>query len=255
MARTVELLLLESVENQGIVGDVIKARLGYARNYLMPRNLATTPSKELIESLQARRADAERQMSELRQERSGIITRLTGYELSIERACNDQGILYGSVTQQEIAAALVAAGFSVRPRDVRLSGAIKRVDNYDIHIKYETELETVIKLHVKPDRVLAKDEKPDLDFDMEGNLVEKKPSRKARDAAAAGHGEGDESRPGADRHAKGEKKPDKDGAHAKADKPEKKAAAGADDDEPSKKATKKPREDVKKAAKEGAKKG
>lgn len=252
MARTIELLLTESVENLGIVGDVVKVRTGYARNFLLPRNVATTPSEELIKNLQARRAQAQADMSAQRQMRSDTISKLNGYELTIQRACNDQGILYGAVTQQEISAALIAAGFGVRPRDVRLSGAIKRVDTYDIHIKYETELETNIKLIVKPDRVLAKDEKPDLDFDMEGNLVEKKPGRDGKHSDR----HGDDKH---DRRAKGDQsadaeKPSEKSAHTgakgeKGDKHDNKPAApAAAVEEAPKKASKKPREDVKKAA-------
>jgi large subunit ribosomal protein L9 len=236
MAKSIELLLTETIENLGIVGDVVKVRTGYARNFLLPRNAATTPSPQLIESLKVKRAHAQAEMAQVRSERATTINKLTGYDLAITRACNDQGILYGGVTQQEISEALIAAGFGVRPRDVRLSGAIKRVDTYDIHIKFETELETDIKLTVKPDRVLAKDEKPDLDFDMEGNLVEKK----------AGGGRdrekwNDKREPKKDGEPAADKKAE---AKPEAPKAEKKAAA---EDEP-KKAVKKPREDVKKAA-------
>src|ERR1700733_12042981 len=111
MAKTVELLLTESVENLGIVGDVVKVRTGYARNFLLPNNVATTPSEELIKSLQAKRAQAQADMKAQRQMRTDTISKLTGYELNLQRACNDQGILYGAVTQQEISAALIAAGF------------------------------------------------------------------------------------------------------------------------------------------------
>src|SRR5512134_2942505 len=149
MAKTVELLLTETVENLGIVGDVVKVRTGYARNYLLPREFATTPSDELIKSLQAKRADAEKHLAEQRKMRADTITRLEGFELTLERSCNDLGHLYAGVTQREIAQALTAAGYPVRDRDVRLSGAIKRVDHYDVHIKYESDLETVIKLNVK----------------------------------------------------------------------------------------------------------
>lgn len=226
MAKTVELLLTETVENLGIVGDVVKVRTGYARNYLLPRNLATVPSEELIKSLQARRIEAEKQLAAQRQLRAETVNRLQGYELSLERSCNDLGILYAAVTQKEIAGALTAAGFPVRDRDVRLSGAIKRVDTYDIHIKYEADLETWIKLHVKADRPLAKDEKPDLDFDNEGNLIQKRP----------------------------EPQPDAKAAESKAAKPapapEAKAAdpAAIAEEEKPQKATKKPRADVKKDA-------
>lgn len=240
MAKTIELLLTESVENLGIVGDVVKVRTGYARNFLLPRNAATTPSKELIDSLKVKRAQAQAEVAQVRSERATTIEKLNGYELSITRACNDQGILYGGVTQQEISEALIAAGFGVRPRDVRLSGAIKRVDNYDIHIKFETELETNIKLHIKPDRVLAKDEKPDLDFDMEGNLVEKRPGRDRGERGERGEKHADKKAEHAD-------KPDAKHADAKHAEPKAEKKAAAEDDSP-KKAVKKPREDVKKAA-------
>lgn len=237
MAKSIELLLTETIENLGIVGDVVKVRTGYARNFLLPRNAATTPSPELIASLKVKRAQAQAEMAQVRSERATTIEKLTGYDLVITRACNDQGILYGGVTQQEISEALIAAGFGVRPRDVRLSGAIKRVDTYDIHIKFETELETDIKLTVKPDRVLAKDEKPDLDFDMEGNLVEKKPGRDREKW-------NDKREPKKEGEPAADKKAEKSEAKPEAPKAEKKAAA---EDEP-KKAVKKPREDVKKAA-------
>lgn len=236
MAKTVELLLTETVENLGIVGDVVKVRTGFARNYLLPRDYATTPSEELKKSLQAKRVEAERMLAEQQKVRAETIQRLEGFELSIERSCNDLGILYAAVTQQEISVALIAAGHAVRPRDVRLSGAIKRVDKYDIHIKYQTDLETWIKLIVKPDRVLAKDEKADLDFDNEGNLIEKrhdKADRKSDEAAPKG-----EAKPAA-KGDKAEKKP-------AADKADKKAEAPAE--EAPQKAVKKPRQDVKKDA-------
>lgn len=179
MANSIELLLTENVENLGIVGDVVKVRLGYARNFLLPRELATEPSEELIKSLQAKRADAERALAEQRQQRATTIEKLTNYELHIERPCNDQGILYAGVTQQEITAALNAAGFKdVRPRDIRLSEAIKRVDTYTVHVKFDSELATDIKLWVMADRKLDLDEKEEMDFDMEGELIEKPKGKK-----------------------------------------------------------------------------
>jgi large subunit ribosomal protein L9 len=245
MAKTIELLLTESVENLGIVGDVVKVRTGYARNFLLPNNVATTPSESLINSLKVKRAEAQAAVAQERKVREETINKLQGFELTLQRACNDQGILYGGITQQEIASALVAAGYGVRARDVRLSHAIKRVDNYDIHIKYETELETTIKLHIKPDRVLAKDEKPDLDFDMEGNLVEKRPAGEKRDRGGDWRDKLKKSdKPAA---AEGEAKAEHADAKHAEPKADKKAAAASEEEAP-KKATKKPREDVKKAA-------
>jgi large subunit ribosomal protein L9 len=244
MARTVELLLTENVEALGIVGDVVKVRTGYARNFLLPRSLATTPSDELKKSLQAKRIEAEKHLAAQRQTRVETIEKLKGYELTLERSCNDQGVLYAGVTQQEIATALTAAGYTVRARDVRLSEAIKRIDSYQVLIKYETELETPIKLWVVADRKLdAKDEKPDMDFDSEGNLIVPGSREERREKARM---ERSAERAAAKEAAKAEAmgvKPAGVAAPAPA------AAPAAEGDEAPKKAKKIPRTDTKADAK------
>lgn len=155
MPKTVRVLLTENVENVGIVGDVVNVRAGFARNYLLPHNLATTPTEEAIAAVAQRRAEAQRQLAELRRQREELIARLAGAQITIVRSCNELGHLYGSVTQPEIAAALAEAGYpGVRPRDVRLNQHIKRVDTFDILIKFDTDLETTIRLTVAPDRPL-----------------------------------------------------------------------------------------------------
>ncbi|MFO0831383.1 MAG: 50S ribosomal protein L9 [Phycisphaerales bacterium] len=157
MAKNVKLLLIENVDDLGIVGDVVNVRTGFARNFLLPRNLATQPDEALIKQLAGKRAAAEKLMADRRKDREALSGKLQGVEVEMVRACNDMGILYGAVTQQDIAAALGKAGHKVAPRDVRITGAIKRVDTFDIHIKLDSDLDSVVKLHVKPDRELLKD--------------------------------------------------------------------------------------------------
>jgi len=169
MAKTLNLLLTESVDSLGIVGDVVKVRSGYARNYLLPRDLATTPTPEKIAELAAKRAQAQKEIEHLRQQRQAMVEKLDGYELTLTRSCNDQGLLYGSVTQADISEALVAAGFGVRIRDVRLGQPIKRIDTYEVHIKPESDLEAVVKLWVIADRKL--DLAVAAQVDEQGNVV------------------------------------------------------------------------------------
>ncbi|MFG0256543.1 MAG: 50S ribosomal protein L9 [Phycisphaerales bacterium JB043] len=176
MAKTIELLLVETVDNLGIVGDIVSVKLGYARNFLLPRGLATTPSEELVQELAAKRAEAEKQLAELRTLREQMIEKLQGFELHLKRACNDLGLLYGSVTQRDLAGALAEEGFNLRERDIRLPHTIKRIDTYEILIKPEVDLEATIKLWVVPDRELEADEKPEMEFDEEGNLIEVAPA-------------------------------------------------------------------------------
>ncbi len=174
MAKGVELLLLDTVEGLGIVGDVVNVRPGYARNFLLPRELATAPSEELISQLAARRAEAERKLAEQRKERETLVSKLDGMEVTLQRSCNDAGLLYGSVTQQDIAEALKAEGMIVRARDVRLSQTIKRIDSYEVTIRPESDLTATIKLWVVADRELdVKSDRSEIEFDEEGNPVEK----------------------------------------------------------------------------------
>ncbi|MFG0325752.1 MAG: 50S ribosomal protein L9 [Phycisphaerales bacterium JB037] len=183
MARSVKLLLTENVDNLGIVGDVVNVKLGYARNFLLPRGYATTPSDEVINALAAKRAEAEKEVAALRKHREQVISKMAGLALTLERSCNDQGILYGSVTQQDIAEALTGAGYPIKPREVRLPHTIKRLGRYDIHVKLDSDLETDIALQVDADRHLEEDEREEMEFDNEGNLIER--PKRSRDRAPA----------------------------------------------------------------------
>ncbi len=192
MARNVKLLLTENVDSLGIVGDIVNVRIGYARNYLLPFGYATEPSDELIAQLAEKRAQAEKQLAERRAQREEMIGKLNGQELTLIRACNDQGQLYGSVTQQDISAALKELGFAVAPREVRLPTTIKRIDTFDIHIKVDSDLEADIKLWVVPDRELDVDEDDEMEFDNEGELIvkDKKPAKEEAPAEEAATTEG-----------------------------------------------------------------
>jgi len=88
------------------------------------------------------------------------------------RACNDQGVLYGAVTQQDIAKALQTLGFDVKPREVRLPFAMKRIDNYEVLLKFAADIESNIRVFVEPDRTIDQDDRDEMEFDNEGNLIE-----------------------------------------------------------------------------------
>ncbi|MFG0246212.1 MAG: 50S ribosomal protein L9 [Phycisphaerales bacterium JB052] len=187
MARNVKLLLTENVDSLGIVGDIVNVRVGYARNYLLPFGYATEPSDELISQLAEKRAQAEKQLAERRAQREEMIGKLNGQELTLIRACNDQGQLYGSVTQQDISSALKELGFNVAPREVRLPTTIKRVDTFDIHIKVDSDLEADIKLWVVADRELDMEDSDEMEFDNEGELIikDKEPAKSEAETEAA----------------------------------------------------------------------
>lgn len=149
--KTIELLLLETVDNLGIVGDVVNVKPGFARNYLLPHSIAVTPTAEKIEELAARRTEEAARLDKLSAEQRSMIDKLEGYELTVERSANENGLLYGGVSQHEIAQALQAEGFAIDDRHVRIGDQIKRLDSYDIPIVINRDLKAEIKLWVVSD--------------------------------------------------------------------------------------------------------
>lgn len=150
--KMIELLLTENVDNLGIVGDVVKVRPGFARNYLLPHNKATTPTPRAIERLSERRKQVEAEMKKLRAEQEALLERLQGYELTMQRAANDQGVLFGGVSQHDIAEALREEGYALEDRHIRIGEQIKRLDSYEIPIQIARDLQTEIKLWIVSDK-------------------------------------------------------------------------------------------------------
>lgn len=181
-SKSLELLLLQTVEGTGIVGDIVRVKAGFARNYLLPHGLAEFPTAEKIEALKEERAKAQAELTRLRAVREELIKELENVEISVTRSCNDQGVLYGSVTQRDIADTLTEAGYGVDVRSVRLPQAIRHIGPYTVPIQFDKDLRTEISIIIEPDQPL--EEREEMEFDDEGNLVEKpKPQEKAEDTA------------------------------------------------------------------------
>jgi large subunit ribosomal protein L9 len=186
--KLVELLLNESVENLGIVGDVVHVKPGFARNYLLPLQIAEVPTPEKIEALKELRATAKAQLEALRAERIDTVGNLHGISVKLTRSCNDQGVLYGSVTQRDISDALMEGELKVDERAVRLNQPIRRIGEYTVLIQFEKDLRMEIAIEILPDRTLDGLDEEEMEFDEDGELIEKKakraPKPKAEEAPA-----------------------------------------------------------------------
>ena len=148
---SVKLLLKESIKNVGRVGDVVEVSPGYARNYLIPHDLAVEPTPNNVKKIEARRKEIEKQERELREQQEAIIRRLEGVEVTLERRANEQGNLFGSVTATDIAKALQAQGFNIEAADVNLHGKLDRIERYQVEIKFADDLKGEVKVWVAPD--------------------------------------------------------------------------------------------------------
>ncbi|MAD20684.1 MAG: 50S ribosomal protein L9 [Planctomycetaceae bacterium] len=169
--RTITVLLNQNVESLGIVGDVVKVKPGFARNFLLPLGIAEAPTDERVEALKAARAEALAELEKVRGERKQIIDALEEMSITLVRSCNDRGVLYGSVTQRDISDGLVELGHAVDERAVRLANPIRRVGDYPVVIQFEKDLRAQIHIVVEADRSLS-EETEEMEFDNEGELIE-----------------------------------------------------------------------------------
>jgi large subunit ribosomal protein L9 len=179
MAKDYRLLLTENVENLGIVGDIVKVKRGFARNFLLPMQLAEKPSAHKVEALKERRAEAEKQLALLRKDRESLLARMHDITLTLVRSCNDQGILYGSVSQRDIADGLLENGYDVGIRSVRLPQPLRRLGSYHVPIQFERDLRTEITVVIEADQPL--EQRQEMEIDEEGEIVEQKPKREKRE--------------------------------------------------------------------------
>ena len=142
------MLLLQDVRKLGHLGDVVEVSSGYARNYLLPQRLATEPTEENIKAIEDRRRAAAAERALRLKQYTDLVAQLADVSVTIERAANPEGTLYGSVTQKDIAAALQTQGFPILPEHVMLDGHIRTLDNRMVKLEFADEIATEVKVWV-----------------------------------------------------------------------------------------------------------
>jgi len=145
---TMEILLLEDMENLGARGEIVRVKAGYGRNYLLPRKfaLAATPSNQkMIE--QQRKSLLKREAAE-KASASAKAEALKSLELVFERKVGEHGILYGSVTALDIAEEMTKKGYEVDKRRIVLKDPIKSEGQFEVTVKLHREVSTVVNVVV-----------------------------------------------------------------------------------------------------------
>ena len=146
----IELLLIQSVPNLGKQGDVLEVKPGYANNYLFPQGLATLATghhKRMVDKHQERLQQIEKaRLADL----NSLAETIGRQSVTIEANANDEGHLYGSVGQAEIAAELKALDFQISPDQIRLEGPLKELGLYTVAIHLAQEIDAELKVWVIP---------------------------------------------------------------------------------------------------------
>jgi len=141
-------ILLEDVENLGNAGDVIAVLPGFARNFLVPKNLALKASKGALRQFEARRESIEAKRKVEIEKLQQIASNLAELKVNVPMNVGDDGRLFGSVTSYTIAQAITEQGVAVEHSKVILSSPIKELGSYEVKVKLHPEVIAVLKVAV-----------------------------------------------------------------------------------------------------------
>ena len=185
-----EVVLKEDIENLGHMGDVVKVKDGYARNYLLPRGLVVLANKKNLKALEHEQRMIAQRRERLTKEAQGISAKLAGVSLEFTAKAGEEGRLFGSVTTMDIEKALKEQGFDVERRRIVLDAPIKNVGDYEVPIRLRPEVMPSIKVKVvSEDQPEAEAQAAAADGQAEAVSAEAQPADVVAADAPSGHGE------------------------------------------------------------------
>lgn len=149
MARNVELLLREHVQDLGKCGDIVKVSPGYARNFLLPRRLAIQATEDNKKSMARRRSILDAEEAKRNAEIDAFVASLSTVEISTKGKADEHGHLYGSVNAAAIVVLLESNGHKVDEKAVRLDAPIKQVGTHTVKVHVHGDKHAEIKLTVE----------------------------------------------------------------------------------------------------------
>jgi large subunit ribosomal protein L9 len=144
----VDLILLERVEKLGQMGQRVKVRPGYARNYLLPQKKAMRATKDNLAYFETQRSQLEAHNLERKSEAGDVATKLEGLTVVLIRQAGESGQLYGSVAARDVADAVTAAGFTVEKRQIVLDRPIKALGLHPVRVMLHPEVGVTVTANV-----------------------------------------------------------------------------------------------------------
>lgn len=144
-----QVILLEKIRNLGALGDKVKVKPGYGRNFLIPKNKAVYATEKNIAMFESRRAELEKKAELEFSKAKQRADKLTGFTLVIASQASDEGKLYGSVGVNEIKEAMVAKGIEISRREINMpDGSFHSVGTYIVELQMHSDLVVEIQVEV-----------------------------------------------------------------------------------------------------------
>ncbi len=147
-----KVLLRRNVPKLGQIGDLVEVKPGYARNYLLPQQLAVEPTPGNLKAVEVEKKKHLDELARLRKEVEARAKAVEGKEVTITARANEEGQLYGSVGPAQVAEALTREGVFVEADNVALDEPIKRLDKFDVTLKFAQDVTATVHVWVVPDR-------------------------------------------------------------------------------------------------------
>ena len=143
-----QVILLERVEKLGFIGDIVDVKLGYARNYLLPKKKALRATEANLEYFKNKKAEIEANNLKLKTDAEKAAAKMQDVSIILTRQASDSGFLFGSVRPADIVEALEEQGFKIAKGQVRIAAPIKAIGTYQIGIVLHPEVMVHISLRV-----------------------------------------------------------------------------------------------------------
>lgn len=143
-----EVILKEDIPKVGKMGEVVRVRDGYARNYLLPRGLVLVANKRNLKVFEHQKRVVSAQKERVVKQAQGLSEKLAGTLLTIPVKAGEEGKLFGSVTNMDIEKALRAKGFEIERRRIHLDEPIKSLGDYEVPVRLTAEVTAMVKVSV-----------------------------------------------------------------------------------------------------------
>lgn len=149
MPTTINVILQQDVKNLGKTGEVVRVRPGFARNYLLPNQLAAAATTNNVNRLEHEKRQAGARNAKARAAMQEIATKIASTPITLTRKAGEEGKLFGSVTTKEIEAALADKGVQVDRRKIQLPEPIKTTGTFELPVKLGYDVTATIKVEVQ----------------------------------------------------------------------------------------------------------
>ena len=148
MPTTIQVILQQDIHNLGKTGEVVKVRPGFARNYLLPKSLASAATSKNVNRVEHEKKAAAARNVKAKAEMTELATKIGATAISLTRKAGEEGKLFGAVTNKEIETALAEKGIEIDRRKIVLAEPIKNVGEFEIPVKLGYDVTATVKVTV-----------------------------------------------------------------------------------------------------------